>query len=102
MPSHVRQPWDAITPLAKAAMFVRARGAIAAMREPDPRMVAATLPLIAEPTHEQRELGKRALALLPSVRIEQHYKGEIAAAEVVRDWQQMIDAALAEEIPHVD
>lgn len=96
LPERVRQSWDAITPLTKQAMFARARGAIAAMRDPDPRMIAATLPLISEPSHEQRELGKRALALLPPVRIEQHHKGEIAAAEVVRDWQQMIDAALGE------
>jgi hypothetical protein len=67
--------------------------AIRAMRDPDPRMVAAALPLIQHPTDEQRAIGKAALALLPPVRVEQHFLGEQAAADLVRDWQAMIDAA---------
>jgi len=70
-----------------------ARAAIAAMRDPAPRMVAAALPLFQAPTEEQRAIGRAALALLPPVRIEQHYQGEQAAADLVRDWQTMIDAA---------
>lgn len=64
-----------------------------AMRMPCPRMIAAALPLISQPTQEHRATGKAALALLPPVRVEQHFQGEQAAADLARDWETMIDAA---------
>lgn len=41
MPARCRQRWDDITDLAKACMFVRARAAIEAMREPNGAMIDA-------------------------------------------------------------
>lgn len=72
-----------------------------ALMEPDEGMIAAALPHVDAPSYEQQQLGKRALTLLPPVRIEQRFKGEVAASEMVRDWQAMIDAACTPEA-HVE
>jgi len=92
------EPWEECAKMylgdARAAILaIEQGGYVIVPREPTPEMVAATLPMAAQPTRQQVAIAKRALALLPPIRVEQYFQGETAAAELVRDWQAMIDAA---------
>lgn len=69
-----------------------ARAAIEAMREPTPHMVAQTCVWTADATVEQASIGAAAMRQMA----ETDERGLIAATEVARDWQTMIDTALSE------
>lgn len=68
------------------------RVVLRALREPAPAIIAHVVQQVGDPTPEQWELGERACALngVPSM------NGDTACAELARDWQAMIDAALKE------
>lgn len=76
---HVQEYWRGI-----------ARAVLTALREPTPGMVASTIVKVENPTQEQREIASDALKSM------NHFSpiGLTLAADLVRDWQNMIDAAL--------
>ena len=86
---------DISSRLTDAAMSA-AIAALTAMRNCTPEMIAAALPTVGNPTMEQTAIGSKAIELLP--RTSRDALGIRIAAEMVRDWQAAIDAALAGEV----
>ncbi|MBZ9939112.1 hypothetical protein LB518_22640 [Mesorhizobium sp. BR1-1-16] len=81
-------PWRQCLPAARAALE--------AMRGAAPFMIAAVLPITHGASKEQKAAAKEAVALLPPVPEQRRFQGVTAAEDVARDWDRMIDAALAE------
>jgi hypothetical protein len=67
-----------------------ARGALTVIREPSVEMLAATVQKVGDPSPEAWELADQTCSALCGP----HVQGETAIAELARDWQNMIDAAL--------
>jgi len=71
---------------------VAVRAVLEALRNPTPETVASVLPRIQSPTTEQQSIGAAAVRLLG----EEQPVAFVVAGEMVREWQAMIDAGLAE------
>lgn len=84
--------WDALDEAFQERLKEQVRAVVGAIREPSEGMVATVVQAVGDPTPDQWALGERANATLTTTNM----LGETACAEVVRDWQAMIDAALTE------
>jgi hypothetical protein len=73
-----------------------ARAALEALREPSAHMVRQAL-VETDLTPEQMDFGAEVLEGMPPARPDLQISGIEAAADMYRDWQAMIDAALAEQ-----
>lgn len=69
-----------------------ARAVLQAIREPSEGMVASAVQIVGDPGADNWALAERVCEQLGS----QSVNGETACAELARDWQAMIDAALSE------
>jgi hypothetical protein len=83
---------DEVEPTSRVWAGRLVRAVLQAIRVPSEGMVAAVVQQVGDPTPDQWEIGERANAILT----ETNMLGETACAEVVRDWQAMIDKALEE------
>lgn len=71
----------------------QARAAIEAMREPTEEMVRRTL-VQTEPSESQFDFAAGVIEGMPPLPPHRQRDGINAAADIVKDWQAMIDAAL--------
>jgi hypothetical protein len=71
----------------------RIRAILEAMREPTEAMVRATVTQV-ETSADDMDFGAAVIEGMPPLRPEKQREGIEAAAELRRDWQAMIDAAL--------
>jgi hypothetical protein len=90
------EPWDDETEALRDNWRGIARAILQALREPTEAMVRATL-VQTDISAEQIQYGKAVVDGMPPLAPERQRDGMIAAAELVRDWQAMIDQALAED-----
>lgn len=93
----VNGDWEELPDLHKVLALSQARAALSAIREthaivprtPTEAMVAAVVQQVGDPTNEQWALAEKTVDSLTGPSME----GDIACAEVIRDYQAMISAA---------
>ena len=84
-------PWGETPQRTKDEWHTIVRAVLAAIRDPSQGMVAYAAVRAEDPTRQQSEIGEAVAARLGGPQAE----GSLACAAIVRDWQAMIDAALA-------